>query len=94
MQSTIKSFFGKNANSSTSSISTANTSSLVTPVKLVSYITSNSPSVAASRPLKRKTPDSKADYETTKRNRRYLPHWKESTTGYQSIETHNITNHA
>ena len=78
MQSTIKSFFGKNANSSTSSISTANTSSLVTPVKLVSYITTNSPSVAASRPLKRKTPDSRADYETNKRNRRYCPHWKES----------------
>ena len=62
MQSTIKSFFRKNANSSTTSLSAANTSSPVAPVKLVSYITTNSPSVAGSRPLKIKIPDSKADY--------------------------------
>ena len=59
MQSTIKSFFGKAGNSSKTSITAANKSPTkpVQSVQLVSYNNTNSPIVAPSRPLKRKTPE-------------------------------------
>ena len=84
MQSSIKSFFGKTVNTSKASISAANKSPSK-PVQLVSYSITNSP-LPASRPLKRKTPDAdhnkrlatKRLYDTTKRVRRFLPHWKYS----------------